>query len=246
MAAREKVDCCMCGKEVVRVTWNYVKSRPITTFFCGHKCKGDWQIKQRESLGYTKEWLEHQYLTLGKSAYDIAAEVDRDPKRVWEWIKNYGIPTRGRGQDTRQHFKAGQESAFKGRTHKAETKEIFRQQRLENPTLKGRFGEDHPRHGIRPKSWKGGITSGRPAVYATQEWKSAVRKVWARDNATCQRCGLYKNDNRNIDFDIHHIVGFHNESLRCEPSNLVLLCEKCHYWVHSKKNVKKLFIGDES
>jgi 5-methylcytosine-specific restriction protein A len=233
----------MCDKEVERVIWRYPEKRLITNFFCGTKCKGNWQTKQREDLGYTKEWLEHQYLTMGKSANDIASEVGRDPKRVWEWIRNYGIPTRGRGQDDRYQFKTGQESAFKGKKHKPETKELFRIQKLENPTLKGVFGKDHPRFGLRPKSWKGGIAAERQSVYGTQEWKSAVRAIWKRDNATCQRCKIHKNDDRSLDFDIHHIVGFENKLLRCEPSNLVLLCEKCHYWVHSKKNQEKLFIG---
>lgn len=246
MGARAKVNCCMCGKEVVRVTWHYAKNRPITIFFCGIRCKGDWQVKQREELGYTKEWLEHQYLTLEKGAPDIAAEIGRDSKRVWEWLKFYGIPTRGRGQDARQHFKPGQESAFKGKRHKLETKELFRQQKLENPTLKGRFGKDHPRFGLRPKSWKGGITPERQSVYGTREWKTAVKAVWARDNATCQRCGLHKSDAIGIDFDIHHIVGFENRALRCEPSNLVLLCEPCHYWVHSRENQGNLFIGESA
>jgi hypothetical protein len=29
-------------------------------------------------LGFTKEWLEHQYLVLGKSAVDIGKEIGKE------------------------------------------------------------------------------------------------------------------------------------------------------------------------
>lgn len=34
--------------------------------------------------------------------------------------------------------------------------------------------------------------------------------------------------------------------LRTSIENLILLCEPCHYWVHSKANSKKEFIDDAS
>lgn len=101
--------------------------------------------------------------------------------------------------------------------------------------MKGRKGADHP-------VWKGGHTPERIAFYGTTEWKEAVKAVWKRDNATCQRCGLHKSEARDIDYDIHHIVGFANAELRSAVSNLVLFCEPCHYWVHSRENNNKEWI----
>jgi 5-methylcytosine-specific restriction endonuclease McrA len=109
----------------------------------------------------------------------------------------------------------------------------------DNPhPMKGVTGPDHP-------GWKGGLTPERQAFYSSQEWVEAVKHVWARDDATCQKCGKRQGDNGERDeFHIHHIVTFVVRELRAEPSNLVLLCQGCHRWVHSKKNVSKKFIKD--
>ena len=44
---------------------------------------------------------------------------------------------------------------------------------------------------------------------------------------------------KEVKFNIHHIVSFANKDLRTDPNNLVLLCFKCHKWVHSKANKNK-------
>jgi len=41
-----------------------------------------------------KEWLENQYLTLKKSARDIAKECNVDPGTIGNWLKKFGIKTR--------------------------------------------------------------------------------------------------------------------------------------------------------
>ena len=41
---------------------------------------------------------------------------------------------------------------------------------------------------------------------------------------------------------VHHIVSFAEEEYRVDPDNLVLLCVKCHRFVHSKKNIEREFI----
>lgn len=95
----------------------------------------------------------------------------------------------------------------------------------------GRTGKQNPH-------WLGGITPERQALYSSQEWAKAVKAVWKRDRHVCQRCG--KSDDK---MHIHHIVTFAVVELRAEPSNLVLLCGKCHRWVHSRKNVNHEWIG---
>lgn len=250
MAVRKDVSCTQCGRKINRVVWNYGKNRPIKTFFCDNVCKGQWQKAQREAQGYTREWLENQYCQKGKSANQIAREIGRDPKRVWEWIKDYGMETRPRGTDYGQHFKPGHDSPFKGLSHRPETKEIFRENRLKDgrvPYLKdGVHWLHHPDFKDREHpNWKGGSTPERQAFYATPDWAEAVKAVWARDNATCQKCGKHHNtcENRGT-FHIHHIVSFMVKELRAEPDNLVLLCKDCHRWVHSKKNTEKHFIKE--
>ena len=83
--------CSQCGAQLKRWLINGVTKKPIKNFFCDTGCKGKWQIKQREALGFTKEWLIDQYITQGKDANQIAREVGRNGKRVWEWITDYGI-----------------------------------------------------------------------------------------------------------------------------------------------------------
>lgn len=243
---RSWVKCSHCEKSIFRRTWNHNKNRPITQSFCDNKCKGDWQRAQKP---YTKEWLTQKYIVDGLSADDIALIVGRDPKRVWEWIRDYGIKTRPRGSDARQHFKPGHKLGV-GRVHNDVTKEKIRAARARDGRvpyltkdgahyMKGRRGANH--HG-----WLGGLTPERQAVAASDEWKAAVKFVWIRSNALCERCGK---DHRTIDrneesFDIHHIISFQYRPARCDVTNLVLLCENCHYFVHSRKNTAKAFIGD--
>lgn len=248
MSVRSDVLCTMCGKSINRVTWNYGKNRPILEFFCNTTCKGAWQKKQREDLGFTRDWLEFEYVTNGKSANQIAREIGRDPKRVWEWIVDYGIPTKPRGTDYGQNIKKGQKSYFAGRKHSEETKKKLsdiakadgrRPYKPENgPPMKGKKGAE-------ANNWKGGVTPERQALYSSEPWINAVKAVWARDKAICQRCGANHNSELRGTFHIHHIVSFADSvELRAVPENLVLLCKKCHLWVHSKKNTTKQFIKE--
>jgi HNH endonuclease len=202
--------------------------------------------------GLSRDELNRRYWVEGQTCNDIAREIGKDPKTVWSWMKAYGLPTKGRGQDERQHFKHGHELCV-GRVQKPETREKIRQARVRDGSkglflangdhvLKGRKGKDHP-------SWQGGVTPLRNAFYASGEWKSACVVVWHRDDAKCQNCGL---DHRTINraerrFHIHHIASFaaHPE-LRADPENLILLCDTCHRWVHSRANADKKFIVGEN
>ena len=89
--------------------------------------------------------------------------------------------------------------------------------------------------GEKNPNWKGGITPERQAFYSSLEWKKVSQKIIQRDKI-CQRC---KNK---INLHIHHIVSFEVKELRTELSNLILLCEECHSWVHSKENIKQEFL----
>lgn len=238
--AKKRVFCSTCRKELLR------HQTKTNTYFCDKYCKGQWQIKQRELCGFTKDWLIEEYITKRKSANQIAREIKKDPKRVWEWIRGYGIKTRPRGTDYGQNFKKGMESLFKGKKHKEETKELFRKIAKEDgrvPYLKdGKHWLKH--YNVKPPSWKGGVTPERNAFYSSEEWVDAVKVVWKRDQATCQRCKKHHNTSKSKGtFHIHHIIPFPVKSERANVKNLILLCDTCHRWVHSKKNVNKEYIG---
>lgn len=200
---------------------------------------------QRENLGFTKEWLFGEYVEKGRDANAIAAEIGRDPKRVWEWIKDYGIPTRKRGEASTKKFEKGHKLGV-GRIHDEQTKQKIREARIRDghvPYLKnGKHWLHH--EGAVPPTWKGGITPERQGVYSSKEWVEAVKIIWKRDNATCQICGKHQSQHREKKFHIHHIESFMVKEKRTDPDNLVLLCPDCHKFVHSKKNTSKIFISN--
>lgn len=243
--SKVKVECSFCQSELLRYELNPNTKKPISNFFCDKYCKGEWQRKQKELVGYTKEWLIEEYINKKRSANSIAKEINRDPKRVWEWIKDYGIETRSRGHSTDHLPKDG--SSFKGMKHTKETKDKIRRCRLQDghvPYLKDGIHWLKHEGAVSPK-WKGGITPDRQKVYSSEEWSESVKAVWSRDNATCQRCGKNHNITKNRGtFHIHHIVSFMVEELRTDVTNLVLLCSECHIWVHSNKNKTKEFIKE--
>ena len=240
--ATVEVNCTFCGKPLIRKSAPSIKTR---RHFCNLSCKAEWQRTQKP---VSKEWLHQMYIFEQMDCTQIAHIVHRDPKSVWNWLKDFGIPTRGRGYASPNKFKQGQESKFKGKKHTKETREIISktaksQGRVPyDPAIgsymKGRKGKDTP-------NWKGGVTPERQTCCSSKEWSEAVKSVWERDKAICQRCGKDHNKTGNRGtFHVHHIVSFENKSLRCEVSNLVLLCSNCHYFVHSKKNVHHEFLRE--
>jgi len=247
VSIRQQTNCAQCGASIVRSTWNYGKNRPIARSFCNKACKGAWQREQREALGFTREWLTEQYVTLGRTANDIAAEIQRDAKRVWEWMTDYGISTRPRGYTTEHLPKDG--STFRGRTHTIETRAVLRKIALADGRvpydpkigsyMKGRKGANTP-------AWKGGATPERQAFYSTDVWREAVKAVWKRANACCERCGKRHNSATvRGTFHVHHIISFSiARELRADAGNLALLCKECHRFVHGKRNVAQEFIGE--
>lgn len=240
------VVCTKCGANIKR----YKTKGGM--HFCNMDCKASWQ---RDQKPVNKEWLYQKYIVEGLSSYEIAEIVKRDPKRVYEWLVNEGIETRkrGTGWEKREGFNwhlRGEDPPFKGKHHTEEFKENKRILRLKDghvPYLKnGKHWLKYP--GAKPASWRGGISPDRQAEYSSQEWKDAVKAVWKRANAICELCGK---DHRLVDkneekFNIHHMYPFVSyKFLRKNPDNLVLLCKKCHLFIHSKKNVDKKFILKE-
>ena len=194
-----------------------------------------------------KEWLFDEYVTKERTSNDIAKEVKRDPKTVWSWLKKFDIKTRSRGGESSSgSFSKGHKQGV-GRVHTNDTKEKIREARIKDGHvpylnkdgvhwLKGVTGKKHP-------CYKGGLTPERQSVYSSQEWVDSVKLVWERDKAICQKCGKHHNTELNRgNFHIHHIISFQVKEKQTELDNLILLCKKCHLWVHSKQNVNKEFI----
>ena len=164
-----------------------------------------------------KEWLVENYTKQERSAGDIAKEFGVTDAAIMFWLRKHGIDRR-----TTAQARAVKHWGVTG---------------PDNP-MWNRMGELNP-------NWKGGVTQERQAFYAGTEWKTACSSVWRRDSATCQRCGLAHKDDPGIPFHVHHVVSFAVEPLRAILSNLLLVCEPCHQWIHSRKNTRREYLREE-
>jgi transposase len=235
--------------------------------FCSIECKGSWQKTQKP---VTKDWLYQKYIVEGLGTSKIAQLVNRHPKRVYEWIVDYGIPLRTRewsneagtqpfhskewiheqyvvlsrsGSDIAQDFGVTERLIY----FWLKKHGIARRTVSEARSVKhwGQSGEDNPmfgKTGDKNGNYKGGCTPERQGFYASKDWAIACCAVWKRDSATCQKCGT--GNKKESTLHVHHIVNFSVKHLRADIDNLVLLCRKCHIFVHSKKNVERVFLMD--
>lgn len=242
-----ELSCDECGAIFCRKPTTQL--RRSVKHFCSNDCKAKFQKRAKP---VDRDWLYEKYIVEGLDCVAIGKMVNRDPKSVWNWLVDFGIPTRPRGsyfasQPWFSFWMHAGDSPMKGRKLSAETRKIMSDiakakgrvpfDPAVGSYMKGRKGADVP-------SWRGGVTPERQAFYSSQEWKAVVPMVWARDRKTCQHCGRVHGREDRGKFDIHHIVSFECRELRAELSNLVFLCEACHYWVHSNNNVDHLFIKE--
>jgi hypothetical protein len=193
------------------------------------------------------DWLRRKYVDEGLSTYDIGAIVNRDPKRVYEKLRDFGIPTRPRGENLKgadcYMKQPGTVNPFAGRAHSEETRRTLSEKAsVPKPYLRGhrngmagKFGPLNPRYidGSSPE---------RQRLYARSDWKEFVKQVYERDGYACRRCGAGHTGNRTL--CAHHVKPWAgNPGLRYELGNVVTLCNTCHNWVHSRRNVAREWLG---
>lgn len=190
---------------------------------------------------FDREWLRAKYIDDGLDCVQIGVLADRNSKTIWNWLKYYQIPTRPRGHLFAHLPKDG--SGFRGKHHSEAFKADMRKRSIADGRVPYKRNGVHwlETNGAVHPNWKGGVSAERQAFYGSKEWKRAARAVRTRDGKTCQRCRRVKSG-RHDPFDIHHIVSFEHKPLRAVVSNLILLCEPCHYWVHGRSNTQGEFI----
>lgn len=76
-----------------------------------------------------------------------------------------------------------------------------------------------------------GLSKERVKFQNSKEWKEVRKKVFDRDNYTCQMC----NRRGGINLQAHHIKSYiSREDLRLELSNLITYCISCHRKWHKE------------
>lgn len=198
------------------------------------------------SLHLNPEWLRTKYIDEGMSTYDIAKIVNRDPKNIYMKLRDFGIPTRPRGENLRGadcYMKSGGVNPFAGRKHTEETKRaISSAASVPKPNLRGAKNGMHGRVGALNPRYRDGSSPERQRSYASGEGREFLRNTYARDSYRCRRCGAGKCGPRSL--HAHHIRPWAgNPSLRFDMENVVTLCRPCHQWVHSRENTDREFIA---
>lgn len=183
------------------------------------------------------EWLRQRYVVDGMDCVQIGAEVGRDAKTVWAWLKKCGIPTRPRGSNAATNLlRNGRPPGFKlSDAQKASLRAArladghFPKAADGSPYWKGKSGPEHP-------SWLGGASPERQAFYASEEWRSVRKRAYTRAHGRCERCGGTER------LHIHHVYPFVIKHLRAQLWNLRVLCRGCHLFVHSNRNGDREFL----
>lgn len=151
-----------------------------------------------------KEWLSKQYNTLGKTCLQIANENKCGESTINFWMKKFNIKAR----------------------HNSNKDKVFSEdwrEKLSKSHIGVLVGTKNP-------NWKGGVTPMNQKLRHTVEYFNWRKKVFERDNYTCQQCGK-----RGVYLQAHHIKHFSEyPEGRYDVENGVTLCTECHHKLHRK------------
>jgi len=82
------------------------------------------------------------------------------------------------------------------------------------------------------------ITIDRKCYIFSPRWRTLRAHIIEEEKGICRRCKVKTVDKQYV----HHIVSADISKYRYNENNLLLLCEKCHNWVHSRHNVQKEYL----
>lgn len=84
-------------------------------------------------------------------------------------------------------------------------------------------------------NWKGGISKSKRPVHSIK-YKNWRKKVFEKDNYTCQDCGIKSGLGKAIYLEAHHIKGWADyPKLRYKVENGLTLCKSCHNKTKKRK-----------
>ena len=146
--------CDYCEKEFELTKTQRLRNN--LRHFCSRRCEGKYN--SNNSLHLDKNWLYQKYIVEGLSIYQIAKIVGRDPKNVYNKLKDFGISTRSRAEALlgNSWWALGLTSALIGRHLTESTKKKISKTKTgknypalsgENNGMYGKKGELHPNWG---------------------------------------------------------------------------------------------------
>lgn len=165
--------------------------------------------KENKTKDLTKDILYDLYRVQHKSTNEIAKMYGITDGGVLYWLRKYNIPsfTTSEAVNIYLYEKGGLEKAREAQS-----------------TMENRIKSSCRQHGIAFEDFKGFSTSEQHMARNNTYYKEWLRKVFERDNYTCQCCGKHGGN-----LNVHHLYNFSAyENLRYEVDNGIVLCPKCH------------------
>ncbi len=233
--------CITCGKqfEVVQSELAY----ECCSFECRNKAlRRRRQIEVEQKFGKPIFTLLYDlYCIQGLGIKKIAKTLGVSDNKLWEWFVDLGIQRRDRSSavalqwhDNEKRRKEQSERTKQGMAdgtldrHRltAICKTDWARQR-NSESKRGPKNRMYGRGGPLNPRWNGG-----KVYYYGPSWNSARNQARARDNYTCQYCGVTESE-LGKQLDVHHIrkfrlFGLSNHKQANQLDNLICLCSECH------------------
>lgn len=211
------VQCDYCGRVYKKQWYNYILENRKSTIHkdsCG-SCKS---IKAKESVNKTY-------------GVDNVFQLDDVKNKIAETnVEKYGVENPFQSEAIKEKIADANMRKY-GVRSPLQNKEIL--EKAQKTCLR-KYGVSSyvmtiDTHGEKNANWKGGIARQRSERF-TSEYIQWRKKVYHRDNYTCQCCGIHGA----TDFNAHHIMNWKDyPDLRFDPDNGITLCQNCHSLFHS-------------
>lgn len=165
--------------------------------------------KPKPLKGITKEELYELYRVQKLTSTEIAQKYGVTDGAILYQLKKFNIPTYSMSEAINIYLYE------KGGIEKA---------RETQSTMENRIKSSCRQRGIAIEDFTGFATTEEHMARNNTYYKEWIRKVFERDNYTCQCCGK-----RGGDLNAHHLYNFSEYvDLRYEVSNGITFCKQCH------------------
>lgn len=228
MSKKKAVKCSYCLREILRKP-SIIRQNN----FCNHECKRHYQLKNGHLIN------QHLRKDVAKNC-EICGEQFIVPENRRETAKYCSKNCLGKANGKRgktQYSKKVKLSCSNCGKEVEKKPSIIKTLNFCSIQCMGTFYSDSAMFaGENSGTWAGGDIS-----YYGPNWLSQRRKARARDNYTCQDCGITEHE-YGSELSVHHVIPFRkfegDWKKANELSNLITLCEyPCHRNRHSKKMV---------